>query len=35
MGTMIKRAIREDVFVIGHDPWHTYGDFMFAIKQGN
>lgn len=29
MGTVIRRLCREDVFTIGHDPFHAYGDYMF------
>ena len=32
MSETIKRAIREDVFVIGHDPHRQYGDFNFQLQ---
>lgn len=29
----IKRAVREDMFIVGHDPNRQYGDFSFALKN--
>lgn len=35
MGDAIKRLCREDIFTIGHDPFHMYGNFMFQMKSAN
>lgn len=35
MGTTIKRLTRDDAFTIGHDPFHTYGNFMYQMKASN
>lgn len=33
MSETIKRMVREDMFVIGHDPNRQYGKFSFALKN--
>lgn len=35
MGDAVKRLCREDIFTIGHDPFHMYGNFMFQMKASN
>lgn len=35
MGDAIKRLCREDIFTIGHDPFHIYGNFMYQMKASN
>ena len=35
MGDAIKRLCREDIFTIGHDPFHIYGNFMYQMKSSN
>lgn len=33
MSETIKRMVREDMFIIGHDPHRQYGSFSFALKN--
>jgi len=33
MSETIKRAVREDMFIIGHDPHRQYGSYSFALKN--
>ena len=33
MSETIKRSVREDMFVIGHDPFRQFGNFSFALKN--
>lgn len=33
MSETIKRSVREDMFVIGHDPHRQFGNFSFALKN--
>ena len=35
MGDAIKRLCREDIFTIGHDPFHMYGNYMYQMKASN
>ena len=35
MGDAVRRLCREDIFTIGHDPFHMYGNFMFQMKASN
>lgn len=35
MGDAIKRLCREDIFTIGHDPFHIYGNYMYQMKASN
>ena len=35
MGDAVRRLCREDIFTIGHDPFHMYGNFMYQMKASN
>lgn len=35
MGDVVRRMCREDVFTIAHDPFHTYGNYMYQMKESN
>jgi hypothetical protein len=35
IGETTKRMVREDMFVIGHTPYHTYGNYSFQMKADN